>query len=289
MPPRQSNQGRRPSQAQQQRRANGGHQGNNARRGASQHSGGGWHIPGWAWIIIGLAVGVIATKVLMGGSGSSDHSDDAAIVTRPIPTNDSQQQDAAKGSASKGDESKNSASSQQKGDSSGKQQANSQSADDAQQQKEKDRMPSFEFYTLLPKSEVIAPSDPKGDDTTISTPPPTPTKHRANNEQAASTNSSSERQQANTNQSRSQQQSSDLGGARYLLQAASYRNRSDADTMAGKFRDLGLVTQVSQVKTGDGTTWYRVQAGPYSTSAELSRARDLMKARGIEPLTLRQR
>lgn len=283
MPPRQSNQGRRPSQAQQQRRANGGNQRNGAHRGASQRSGSGWRIPGWAWIIIGLAVGVIATKVLMGGANSSDHSDDAAIVTRPTPPAEQQQSQASGSSANA------------QGDSdSDEQQDDDQNSTNAQQQEaEKDRMPSFEFYTLLPKSEVIAPSDPQGDDTTISTPPPAPAKKRANNDQAANANNSSTRQQpaetSSSSSSSQQQPSSDLGGARYLLQAASYRSRSDADTMAGKFRDLGLVTQVSQVKTGDGTTWYRVQAGPYSTSAELSRARDLMKTRGIEPLTLRQR
>jgi len=118
-------------------------------------------------------------------------------------------------------------------------------------------MPTFEFYTLLPESEVVAPkveaykstprpgASPKADDKT-------PAKD-----------------------------------ASYMLQAASFRDMPDARRLAGRLSDLGLKAKISDVKANGNQTWHRVQVGPYDDTRELSRAKDLMVTQGIEPLMIR--
>lgn len=301
MPSRDDQQRKRFSQAEQQRRANAGTTRPQGRRGASRRAtpsqgGGRISIPGWAWIVIGLIVGIIATKLLTGGSDKTDQpkGGEAAIVARSPSSTDSgdasgQQDGQAEDASSQDDD--------QQSDT--KQSGDKPSAAEKRQQEDQaqEKMPSFQFYTLLPKSEVIAPNNPDGA-TTMSTPPPAPHHSSAGSDSNGNAATSAAGQSGNagnqggSNDGSEQQQSSSsqqLGGARYLLQAASYRNRSDADTMASNFKSLGLTTQVSQVQTGDGTTWYRVQAGPYTSSSDLDKAKRIMRSKGITPLTLRQR
>ncbi|WP_158774895.1 SPOR domain-containing protein [Cobetia sp. L2A1] len=117
-------------------------------------------------------------------------------------------------------------------------------------------MPTFEFYTLLPETEVIAPKV----DAYKSTPRP----------------GSSESTKAST-----------AALTNYMLQAASFREMSDAKKLAGKLKDLGLLAKVSDVNASGGTVWHRVQVGPYKDTRELNRAQDLMNTQGIEPLLIK--
>ena len=77
-----------------------------------------------------------------------------------------------------------------------------------------------------------------------------------------------------------------LPDARFMLQAASFREAGDANKLAGRLRDFGLLAKISEVKAGGGNTWHRVQVGPYSDQRELNRAQDLMVTQGIEPLLI---
>ncbi|WP_251310284.1 SPOR domain-containing protein, partial [Halomonas sp. NCCP-2165] len=74
---------------------------------------------------------------------------------------------------------------------------------------------------------------------------------------------------------------------RYMLQAASFREVDDAQRLAGRLRDFGLVARISEVAGSDGNAWHRVQVGPYEDARELNRAQDLMVTQGIEPLLIR--
>lgn len=126
------------------------------------------------------------------------------------------------------------------------------------QEPAKPRMPTFEFYTLLPESEVIAPKV----EAYHSTPRP----------QADAT--ASEAKAATTTSS-------------FVLQAASFRDTSDAQRLAGRLEDLGLLAKITTVKANGDQTWHRVQVGPYQDTREISRARDLMVTQGIEPLLIK--
>lgn len=151
------------------------------------------------------------------------------------------------------------------------------------------RMPTFEFYTLLPESEVIAPrseaSAPR---------PQAPTAERSEPEtvndpiaaQLASIDEAVERSMASPEEKRQAPQPT-ADSSRYMLQAASFRESGDAQRLAGRLRDFGLLANISEVQTGEGDTWHRVQVGPYDDRRELNRAQDLMVTQGIEPLLIR--
>ena len=255
-------------------------------------SGDGFHIPGWLWALVGIIAG-FAIAQYFHNDAPPERDQVAAVV--------------AKKRADGGD--------QQKG---------SESASTAE---EKDQMPTFEFYTLLPESEVIAPnvedynSAPRpgtegavleqharriagsNSAASVSQPSSGQTASKQNATASSSEKSSADsgdaiQQMASRHEASSsrqsapakQQSASSAGsGPSYMLQAASFKSQSDANNMAGKLRDLGLVMQVTQVKTADNTTWYRVQAGPYRDSGELARARGLMQTRGIDPMQIQQR
>ncbi|RTR03440.1 SPOR domain-containing protein [Halomonas nitroreducens] len=154
------------------------------------------------------------------------------------------------------------------------------------------RMPTFEFYTLLPESEVIAPGGQVPDST--ATPPPRPPEAETDEEQArpaaAADDPIAQVIAANSAPAESTAEPAsppDAGdGKRYVLQAASFRASGDARRLASRLQDFGLLAKISEVQTGDGATWHRVQVGPYSDRRELNRAQDLMVTQGIEPLLI---
>ncbi|WP_456268124.1 SPOR domain-containing protein [Kushneria sp. AK178] len=273
---------------------------NKAKRGTS---GDGFHIPGWLWGLVGLVAGFAIAQYFQ-SDAPSQRDQVAAVVTKKRADTDAQQQEG----------------------------------DSAPQPADEGQMPTFEFYTLLPESEVIAPnvedysssprpgtegavleqharriagsngtssvSNPEGETAAASQQQSAPARSAdATPERSDSAGSEDAIQQlASRHESAGNRQSASAGqegsagsnagsgsGPSYMLQAASFQSQSDANAMAGKLRDLGLVTQVSQVQTADSTTWYRVQAGPYQDSGELARARGLMQTRGIDPMQIQQR
>ena len=146
-------------------------------------------------------------------------------------------------------------------------------------------MPTFEFYTLLPESEVVAPQQSK---VTAPKPPPQAPANDDKPQEAATIDpiaaQLARQEAAKANRAAS---ATKADGYRYMLQAASFRSTDDAARMASRLKDFGLLARITQVKGGDGNTWHRVQVGPYTDTAELNRAQDLMVAQGIEPLMIR--
>ena len=66
-------------------------------------------------------------------------------------------------------------------------------------------------------------------------------------------------------------------GGDYILQAASFRSRTDADRLRAELLLLDLPAATGEVQLGD-STWYRVTVGPFqdqgSTEAALTRLRE---------------
>lgn len=149
-------------------------------------------------------------------------------------------------------------------------------------------MPTFEFYTLLPESEVIAPGGKMPASTATPPPPPPPEEAATSDDPIAeviAANLSNDRQAREPVRQQAAAATS-ASGQRYMLQAASFRAPGDAQQLRSRLRDFGLLAQVSEVKAGGGETWHRVQVGPYEDRRELSRAQDLMVTQGIEPLLI---
>lgn len=230
-----------------------------ARRGATtqrksaRSSGGGWRAPGWLWGLAGVAVGFFLAQHQHGTAPWQEQSAAAPQATVLPKPPGSDERSAARQTESAAEPS----------------------------------MPTFEFYTLLPETEVIAPGV---------TLPSTVTRPEVAEQPAASTADSSASDDpiaqviaANMRPEEQiaavQQAASPSVPNRYMLQAASFRELSDAEQLRSRLRNLSLLAQISEVQAG-GDTWHRVQVGPYEDTRELNRAQDLMSTQGIEPLLI---
>lgn len=134
------------------------------------------------------------------------------------------------------------------------------------------RMPTFEFYTLLPESEVIAPKveDVQSTPATAAVADVVETSEPTRAAPAKPATPSPAENQAS-----------------YMLQAASFKAASDAQRLAGRLKDFGLLAKITKVEANGNQTWHRVQVGPYQDTRELNRAQDLMLTQGIEPLLIK--
>lgn len=133
-----------------------------------------------------------------------------------------------------------------------------------------DKPVTFEFYTMLPKQEVVAPVS--GNKTTVATPPPAPiptANSTATAKPAASTPAAN--------------------AGRYLLQAGSFRTRTEADQRRAQLLLSGQSVNVQDVKIASGETWYRVMVGPFADEAAMKKARQQLTAMKVDTLPVRQK
>ena len=231
-------------------------------------------LPGWLWGLGGLIVGFFLAQHQHGTAPWQDASEapQATVISKEQPDNQSTGNDEADQTAS---------------------------------------TPTFEFYTLLPETEVIAPDGMVPSRVTQPEPAPTDDAEQAPDnavsqltadeqtatpdapieestpvsnddpiaELIAANTDSAESSQATEEEPQQEQQK------RFMLQAASFRSESDAGKMRDRLRNLSLLAHISEVQA-NGDTWHRVQVGPYDDTRELNRAQDLMGTQGIEPLLI---
>ena len=73
---------------------------------------------------------------------------------------------------------------------------------------------------------------------------------------------------------------------RYMLQAGSFRNLSDADRLRAELIMKGLSNTKINPVTRSGSTWHRVQVGPYDSKRQMNQARNVLSRNGIDSLVL---
>lgn len=243
-----------------------------ARRGKSQAkrngSGGGGGMPGWAWLVIGLAlgVGVFLLKPDLFKAGADG-------FFRATPKTDAPQAVAAKDDETP----------------IVPETATPPKPVDDTTPKDQD----YDFYTLLPgnetplsdreldaraKAEAAAqqtppkpePANPDAAD--ITTPPPAidaapavPTPPRPAPTPVAE---------------------APRDGARYLLQAGAFAASGDAEALKAKIAFLGLGARVESGEV-KGKTVYRVRMGPYGTATELAEAKRKLAAGGLPAMAIK--
>jgi cell division protein FtsN len=134
----------------------------------------------------------------------------------------------------------------------------------------------FDFYTLLPEREVIVPDQQAVEAAPVTTPKP-PT---AQATPTPSASSSPTPALPTTTPPATDEV--------YLLQAGSFRGSAEAERRRAQIEALGLTARIESV-AANGDTWYRVQAGPFTSSSNLSSARSRLSGAGIETLLLRRR
>ncbi len=170
-------------------------------------------IPGWLWLVGGLAIGLFVAFLFQLEPGRDGVRRDATPKPTPQPTRPAPVQE---------------------------------------------QRPRYDFYTLLPESEVLVPES-----AVPATPPATPaTPPEASKPQVAT---------------------------RFYLQAGSFRQRSEADRVRAQILLMGLDVQLESAKLNSGETWYRVQVGPFQDRNSLTQAQQTLTGNGFDNLLLQQR
>lgn len=127
----------------------------------------------------------------------------------------------------------------------------------ADQQAGQDSEPVFDFYTLLPESEVSLTTVPPQESAPAASPVP------------------------------SQKSAVPPGeGRQYLLQAGSFRSFKDAERLRAKLLLEGHMPKVEKVTVGSGETWHRVQLGPFSDRATIDNVQQELAGQNVDTLLL---
>ncbi len=106
----------------------------------------------------------------------------------------------------------------------------------------------FRFYDMLPKSEVVPPKV----EAYVSTP------------------------------------KSAKNHSKYLLQAGSFRDPADADSLKARLILLGMPgVTTSKSTSSSGAIWYRVRVGPFVSRSKLNKAQDQMVRMRLQPMQVK--
>ena len=109
--------------------------------------------------------------------------------------------------------------------------------------------PRFDFYTMLPKMEVVVPDD------------------ELDQEPVA--------------------RSADGRPVTYLVQVGSFRKAADADRLKAQLALLGFEARVVSARIGSQDTRYRVRSGPYRDKRALNDARRRLSENGFKGMVIR--
>lgn len=127
--------------------------------------------------------------------------------------------------------------------------------------------PRYDFYTLLPESEVIVPQS------RVPETAPEP--------EAAAAKDDTTKPDEKT--------AAAASGTRFFLQAGSFRQRAEADRVRAQILLLGLDVNLENARLDGGEVWYRVQVGPFQDRATVTKAQETLAGNGFENLLLQQR
>lgn len=252
-----------------------------ARRGKSQarrNSGNSGGLPGWAWLILGIVIALVA--VLAAPRLLKPEGGDGFILPRPNP-------DARPAAASDAGEDDLPVPARPK---------QPAAAEDAPERE-------YDFYTVLPGQEVAmsdaelaasaraeaerqrrqaeaqaaarAADDSGSSDATASPALPAPIDSPADDRAAEPTAAApTPTPAAQDNQ------------ARYLLQAGAFGASGDAEALKARIALLGLNARVESAAIG-GKTVYRVRMGPYGTATELAIAKGKLANGGLPAMAIK--
>lgn len=237
-----------------------------AKRGKSQarrnQSNG---IPGWAWLIAGILLGIV---VLLAAPRflKSDAADD---FFRPKPNPDARP--AANASA---------------GDDDVIVPESAATADEA-----KPKETQYDFYTVLPGKEV-AMSDAELAASARAEAEREARIEREKQTAAATAPTSTDNTQAvtaprpDTQAPTATTAIAPAADARYILQAGAFGASGDAEAVKAKIALLGLSARVESAQI-NGKTVYRVRMGPYGTASELAEAKQKLGSNGLPAMAIK--
>jgi cell division protein FtsN len=243
-----------------------------ARRGKSQAKrNGSGGLPGWAWLVIGILLTLLA--VLLVPRYLKSDSGDGFFRPKPNP-------DALPAAVS--DEGESIA-------------PDTAPAGDAKPDADKPKPTQYDFYTLLPGQEVamsdaeLAASAKAEAEAQAAAAPAAPAS--AGNAAALPAPLGSDAAAAATPSppaapSTAPKPAAEGGSTRYLLQAGAFGASGDAEATKAKIALLGLNARVESAQI-DGKTVYRVRMGPYGSASELAEAKAKLASGGLPAMAVK--
>jgi cell division protein FtsN len=145
--------------------------------------------------------------------------------------------------------------------------------------------PKYDFYTLLPESEVIVPPDAVPEKTLptpqVPTTPVTPA-------EAAKIDTARAQAALAGSPPPAPPVAKAAPVTKFFLQAGSFRKQADADKVRAQIILLGQAVAVESGTVKD-ETWYRVLVGPFSNREQLTVAQKQLAGAGFSNLLLQQR
>jgi len=73
----------------------------------------------------------------------------------------------------------------------------------------------------------------------------------------------------------------------YLLQAGSFRSAAEADKLRAKLLLEGLNVKTSKVTNQNGSVWHRVMVGPFASRSKLNKAQDILADANTESMVIK--
>ncbi|RBP29150.1 sporulation related protein [Marinobacter pelagius] len=70
----------------------------------------------------------------------------------------------------------------------------------------------------------------------------------------------------------------------YLVQSGSFRSREDAERQRAQIAFQGLRASVQRIDLDNGSVWYRVNVGPFTSRSQMNSAIDKLVSLNIQPL-----
>jgi cell division septation protein DedD len=74
----------------------------------------------------------------------------------------------------------------------------------------------------------------------------------------------------------------------YFLQAGSFKQLNDADTLRARLLLQGLPVSIEKTSKSNDQEWYRVVAGPFDTRSKLAKARGVLASNEINSIVLKR-
>jgi len=147
--------------------------------------------------------------------------------------------------------------------------------------------PKYDFYTLLPESEVIVPPDAVPEKT-LPTPQTAPVAPVTPAEAAKIDTARAQAALSGITPPPAPPVAKAAPVTKFFLQAGSFRKEADADKVRAQIILLGQAVSVESGTVKD-ETWYRVLVGPFSNREQLTTAQKQLAGSGFSNLLLQQR
>lgn len=147
--------------------------------------------------------------------------------------------------------------------------------------------PKYDFYTLLPESEVIVPAE--------TLPPPAPAQPAVTPAEAAKIDAARALAALNGETPPPAPPVAPAAptaqaplSSQFFLQAGSFRRKDDAESVRAQIILLGQDVRVESGRVRE-ETWYRVLVGPFANREQLAVSQKALSANGFSNLLLQQR